>query len=59
MRIEKDNQGKEKFMFVCPTCGMDWDGWTAQHNKLLIARCKELGVTPPPKNAKGWLPREF
>jgi hypothetical protein len=35
------------------------DGWTQHYEAKLLARLKELGIEPPPLNAKGWLPREF
>lgn len=45
---------------VCQVCYEgNWDGWTSQHNKFLLARCEEIGIDPPRYNSKGWLPREF
>lgn len=87
MLFERDIQGKDIYVFKCPTCSFNyqhgpqiyngrklsgyqlqvckncydgnWDGWTSQHNKLLLNRCKELGINPPSYNKKGYLPRDF
>ena len=47
-------------LFCCSTCyDGNWDGWNPHHEKKLLKWLNENGITPPPRNEKGWLPREF
>lgn len=47
-------------MGYCEICyDGNWDGWNPRHEPVLLARLKELGVEPPPRNEDGLLPREF
>ena len=47
-------------LFCCKICyDGNWDGWAPQYEDKLRGRLKEMGVEPPPRNEKGWFPREF
>ena len=47
-------------MYCCKICWEgNWDGWNPSHEKKILTHLKEKGISPPPRNAKGWLPREF
>ena len=47
-------------IFCCDKCyDGNWDGWNPRHEAKLIDRLKKIGVNPPQRNKKGWLPREF
>lgn len=42
----------------CDGCWQfNWDGWAPHHEAKLIAHLKEKGLPVPPRNAKGYLPR--
>ena len=44
-------------------CGICYDGnregWASHREWQLIAHLKREGTPVPPRNAQGWLPREF
>ena len=45
---------------VCSSCyGGNWDGWAPDHESRIKDILQKKGISPPPRNAKGWLPREF
>jgi hypothetical protein len=47
-------------MAVCDVCyEMNWDGWAPQYEKRLLEQLRGNNVKIPPRNAKGFLPREF
>ena len=47
-------------LFCCDTCYEgNWDGWNPRLEAKLLDHLKKIGVNPPPRNGKGWLPREF
>ncbi len=47
-------------LFCCDVCyAGNWDGWSPRHEAKLLEHLNKIGVTPPPRNTKGWLPREF
>lgn len=47
-------------LFCCSGCyGGNCDGWNPRYEAKLLAHLKANGIKPPPRNEKGWLPREF
>ena len=47
-------------LFCCDICfDSNWDGWNPNHEAKILAHLKANGIEPPPRNEKGWLPREF
>ena len=47
-------------IFCCDICyDGNWDGWNQRHEAKLLDHLKKIGVNPPQRNEKGWLPREF
>lgn len=47
-------------LFCCKVCyDGNWDGWNPSHEDVLLARLKELGIEPPPRNDDGLLPFQF
>lgn len=47
-------------LFCCTPCYEgNWDGWNSMYEPILLAQLNKLGIEPPPRNEKGWLPREF
>ena len=46
-------------IMVCDTChSANWDSWAPHHEDRVARRLKEKGLPIPPRNEKGWLPRE-
>jgi hypothetical protein len=44
---------------VCMPCyNGNWDGWSPNNEKLLIAHLKKKGLPMPERNEKRWLPRD-
>lgn len=44
---------------VCSGCFEgNWDGWAPQYEKRVTANLDAAGEPLPPRNAKGWLPRD-
>jgi hypothetical protein len=44
---------------VCKSCWEgNWDGWAPHREAKLIKHLNAKGMPIPPRNAKGWLPRE-
>ena len=44
---------------VCSGCWSgNWDGWGPLHEPMIVAHAQEKGLTLPPRNQKGWLPRD-
>lgn len=47
-------------LFCCKPCyDGNWDGWNSSREGVLLARLKELGIKPPPRNEDGLLPFQF
>ena len=47
-------------LFCCDVCyNGNWDGWNPRYEDMLLEHLKKIGVNPPSRNEKGWLPREF
>ena len=45
---------------VCLRCyDSNWDGWVSEKEARIRDLLDNKGIAPPPRNAKGWLPREF
>jgi hypothetical protein len=46
-------------MCVCSGCfGSNWDGFAPHHDHKILAHLEANGIVPPPRNAKGFLPRD-
>lgn len=44
---------------VCRICySANWDGWGPEAEEILVPHLKAKGLPIPPRNAKGWLPRD-
>ncbi len=44
---------------VCKLCyDGNWDGWGPNHEDRLIQHLKEKRISLPPRNEKGWIPRD-
>lgn len=44
--------------FCCDTCWKgNWDGWGPIREPRIIQICEEKNIPIPPRNEKGWLPR--
>lgn len=44
---------------VCNTCyAANWDGWAPGWEEKFIAHLQARGIPVPPRNEKGWFPRE-
>ena len=47
-------------ILVCRSCyDGNWDGWSPVHERSILASLSDRGIAPPPRNANGWLPREW
>lgn len=47
-------------LFCCDVCyAGNHDGWNPRYETMLFEHLNKIGVNPPPRNEKGWLPREF
>ena len=47
-------------MYCCRTCFEgNWDGWNPCHEQKILDHLRKNGITPPPRNEEGLLPREF
>ena len=47
-------------LFCCGICyAGNHDGWNPRYEAMLFEHLNKIGVNPPPRNEKGWLPREF
>ena len=47
-------------IYCCKSCyECNWDGWAPQYETRIFNLLKKKGIIPPPRNEKGWLPREF
>lgn len=46
-------------MEICTPCFQAaWDGWGPSAEAKIIKHLAERGIPVPPRNAKGWLPRD-
>jgi hypothetical protein len=46
-------------MEVCTGCFQAaWDGWGPSAEAKIIKHLAEQGIPVPPRNTKGWLPRD-
>lgn len=46
--------------FCCDGCYEgNWDGWGPIREQRVLDLLAQKGIEPPPRNEKGWLPREF
>jgi len=47
-------------IFVCHPCySMNWDGWGPMIEPRILGILATKSIPEPPRNSKGWLPREF
>ena len=47
-------------MMVCRDCyDANWDGWAPHYEGFILKHLREKGIQPPPRNANGWLPRDW
>lgn len=46
-------------LLVCRSCwNVNWDGYGPFHEALLTKHLNDLAIAIPPRNQKGWIPRE-
>ena len=44
---------------ACEGCyAGNWDGWAPHFEARLVPHLRDKGLPIPPRNAKGWLPRD-
>lgn len=47
-------------LLVCETCySGNWDGWSPFYEKKILEYLEQIGIEPPERNEKGYLPCEF
>lgn len=46
-------------IMVCNNChNANWDGWAPHYEPQVTKNLSDRGLLLPPRNEKGWLPRE-